>query len=114
MGKNRREKSFRWILVLVLVSAFQVLSFSRFFIKASSFNLELFYVFSAFMGLEWLYLIFHRLISRRKDFQLEIIAFFLSGIGLVVCASFNNDFALKQALAIGLGLLTHIGVLLIS
>ncbi|MEE1011592.1 MAG: FtsW/RodA/SpoVE family cell cycle protein, partial [Acutalibacteraceae bacterium] len=46
-------------------------------------------------------------------FELEAIAFFLSGIGLTVCASFNETYALKQLIAIGLGIAVYLIMLLL-
>ncbi|NLP48966.1 MAG: FtsW/RodA/SpoVE family cell cycle protein [Clostridiales bacterium] len=114
MQSSSQNKGFRWVLLMLFVSLFQTLSFAGLLFKNNKLDLELLYIFLAYMAGQWVYLLLNRLITRRRDFQLEIIAFFLSGISLVVCASFNNNFALKQLLAIGLGLLAHVLVLLMS
>lgn len=57
---------------------------------------------------EWVYLIFFYTVFHRRNFELEIIAFFLSGVGLVTIGSKNADAALKQYFIILAGILIFI------
>ena len=57
---------------------------------------------------EWVYLIFFYTVFHRRNFELEIIAFFLSGVGLVTIGSKNADAALKQYFMILAGILIFI------
>ena len=45
---------------------------------------------------EWIYLIFFYVVFHRRNFELEIIAFFLSGVGLVTIGSVDAESAFKQ------------------
>ena len=45
--------------------------------------------------------------------SIKTTAFFLSGIGLTVCASFSESYAIKQLIAIGIGLAVYLIMLLL-
>ena len=63
---------------------------------------------------EWIYVSITHAITKRINFELELIAFFLSGIGLTVCASFNDEFAYKQLFALILGIVVYLTVILLT
>lgn len=104
---------FRRLTVLFLTTVFQILCSLPLIIKGGEINLNLTYIFFAYIAAEWLYMLFGVLITGSDYFELEAIAFFLSGLGLTVCASFNENFALKQLIAIGLGLAIYLITLLL-
>lgn len=64
--------------------------------------------FAVYVAVEWLYMLLGSLIAKNDYFELEGIAFFLSGISLAVCASFDENYAVKQLVAIGAGLAAFI------
>ncbi len=69
-------------------------------------------VFFGFMGIivcQWALLIFYLLI-RKNSFELETIAFFLCTMGMAAIAAVKPAEALKQLLALGLGLIVFLGV----
>ncbi len=110
---QKTQPEFRQVTVMILMSIFQLVCAVCVISGEKTVNLHLVYIFSGFIAAEWLYMMFGVMITGNDYFELEAIAFFLSGIGLTVCASFNETFAIKQIIAIGLGLLTYIFILLI-
>lgn len=101
--KQPQQKPFRWGWMLLLVTLFQLFSFIPTAFADGVLNETLGLVFAVYIVAEWFYLFLARLITQRSDFPLEILAFFLSGIGLTVCASIHESYAVKQLIAIGLG-----------
>ena len=73
-------------------------------------NAELVSIFGIYIAIEWLYVVLFRTIFKKKSFELELIAFFLSGIGLVICASVYPNLLLKQFISVLLGLALFIGM----
>ena len=57
---------------------------------------------------EWVYLVFFYNVFNRRNFELEIIAFFLSGVGIVAVGSQNSSQGLKQYIMLLAGLLGFI------
>lgn len=104
-SKKALNKPFHWGLMLLLVTLFQLFSFFPVAFSAGEMNETLCLVFGVYIAAEWVYLALGHLITQRDDFALEILAFFLSGIGLTICGSIYETYALKQLIAIGLGLL---------
>ncbi|MBQ7546077.1 MAG: FtsW/RodA/SpoVE family cell cycle protein [Clostridia bacterium] len=101
-----RRKPFRWGWMLLLITMFQVFSFFPVAFAGGELNETLGMVFGIYILAEWFYLFLAHIITQRDDFPLEILAFFLSGIGLTICASIHETYAVKQAIAIGLGVLS--------
>lgn len=112
MAQENLNKRFNWGIMMIFVSIFQLLT-STIPITKDGVNLKLFAVFGAYIALEWLYFIFASVIGGQNNFELEIIAFLLSGIGLTVCASVYDDYAVKQLISIVLGLAVFIFLLCI-
>lgn len=98
-------------MMLILVTVFQILSAIPVVFKDGAFNFTLFAVFGGYIAAEWSYLTINRLVTKNKSFELEIIAFLLSGISIVISASISNNFAVKQLFAVMLGLGAHIVIL---
>lgn len=57
------------------------------------------------VAVEWVYVLFFYLVFHRRNFELEIIAFFLSGVGLVTIGSVYPDSAFKQCLMVIAGII---------
>lgn len=90
------------------VTAFQMLSFSSVVFETGQPDIRLMYIFASYIAMEWLYLIISRLVTKRSSFELEIIAFFLTGISLVIAGGINEELAYKQLAAAAAGLLVFI------
>lgn len=108
-----KQPEFRQITVMVFITIFQIISAVTVLAKDEKVNMNLVYIFFGYMVFEWIYMMFNVIITGKDYFELEAIGFFLSGIGLTVCASFGESYALKQIIAIGLGLVTYLAILLL-
>ena len=81
--------------------------------REETINMNLVYIFLGYICAEWLYMLFGVLITGSDYFELEAVAFFLSGIGLTICASIGESYALKQLIAVGLGLAAYLIILIL-
>ncbi len=113
MAKQPKENRFRQTTVMVLISLFQAICACEVILYQKEASNSLIYIFAGYIAAEWLYMMFGVIITGNDYFELEAIAFFLSGIGLTVCATISEDYALKQVIAIGLGLAVYLVLLLL-
>ena len=104
--KERENAPFRWGWMLLLLTVFQLFSFLPIAFPKGEMQETVALVFGVYIAAEWMYLLLMQAVTRRSDFPLEVLAFFLSGIGLAICASIHESYAIKQLVAIGLGLLS--------
>ncbi len=109
---EKLNNKFHWGFALILVTIFQVLT-GTVVITANGFNSTLFAVFAGYILAEWLYFVCASIFCGQNNFELEIIGFLFSGIGLTNVATVDNDYAIKQVAAIGLGLFLFIFMLII-
>ncbi len=98
---------------MLLLTAFQVICTLSVFFGTGNRNYNLLCCFLVYMLAEWLYMLIGSVATGSDYFELEVMAFFLSGIGLTVCASISEEYALKQLIAIGLGLAVYLVLLII-
>lgn len=110
MSGEKLNNKFHWGFALILVTIFQVLT-GTVVITANGFNSTLFAIFAGYILLEWAYFIIASFFCGQNNFELEIIGFLFSGIGLTNVATVDNDYALKQVVAIALGLILFIFML---
>ena len=101
---EKKNAPFHWGWMLLLLTVFQLFSFTQTLFPDGVFSEKLGLVFLLYIAVEWLYISVARMVTQRDDFALEILAFFLSGIGLTICASIHETYAVKQLIAIGMGL----------
>lgn len=106
----------RWIPAMVILTAFQFLTFAQ--IVSLSEALSTFgqsigagTIFILFLVMEWAYAIGSTIFLKKHSMALECIAFFLTGIGLAVCACQSTSYLLTQFLAVVLGFAVYIGLL---
>lgn len=95
-------------LLLFFLSIFQIITG---FISANSgkeFQPKVVLALGCLILTEWVYLIFFYTVFHRRNFELEIIAFFLCGVGLVTIGSIKPDDAFKQYLMVLAGVLIFI------
>lgn len=111
--KEKKQPRFKQITVMLMMTAFQLLSAACVLCRDEELNMNLVYIFFGYIAAEWLYMLIGNLVTDNDYFELEAIAFFLSGIGLTVCASFSESYALKQLIAIGMGLAVYLIMLLL-
>ena len=110
MSGEKLNNKFHWGFALILVTIFQVLT-GTVVITANGFNSTLFAIFAGYILLELVYFIIASIFCGQNNFELEIIGFLFSGIGLTNVATVDNDYALKQVVAIALGLILFIFML---
>ena len=111
MSKNKKSPKIKPInnfLILIVLSAFQIVTG---FIAAScgkEFESKAIIALLCLVATEWVYLIFFYTVFHRRNFELEMIAFFLSGVGLVTIGSVFPDAAFKQYFMVLAGLIAFI------
>jgi cell division protein FtsW (lipid II flippase) len=112
VSNENLNKKFNWVLMMIFVTVFQVIT-STFAIVGEEINLKLLAVFTGFIALEWLYFFVSSAFFGQNNFELEMIGFLFSGIGLTVCASVYDEYAFKQIFAILLGLVVFVVMLIV-
>ncbi len=105
---KKAKQPFNWVSMLMFVTVFQIVSAMPVLFSGEEVNPELLMVFGGFMMVEWMYFIFARWLANQRATELEIIAFMLSGIGLTTVASVYPEYAMKQFIAIMIGLVAFI------
>ncbi len=70
-------------------------------------------VYLGYIALQWLYFAFATYVLRIHNFELEMIAFMFSSVGLAIVGSMYPDAVLKQFLAVVLGVVCFCGILLV-
>lgn len=106
--KKKVKHPFNWLSMLMLTTIFQLISMMPVVFLAEEPDIEVVSVFGGFILVQWLYFICARNFASQRATELEIIAFALSGIGLVTVASVKPEYALKQFVAILIGLAAFI------
>ncbi len=108
---SKSQPRFKQITVMLLMTVFQALSAACVILRDKEPNMNLVYIFLGYIAAEWVYMLIGTVITGTDYFELEAIAFFLSGIGLTVCAGFSESYALKQVIAIAMGLAVYLVML---
>lgn len=112
MSGEKLNNKFHWGFALILVTIFQVLT-GTVAITGNGFNSKLFAIYAGFIILEWGYFIIASTFFGQNNFEIEIIGFLFSGIGLTNVATVDDGYALKQIVAIVLGLFVFITMLVV-
>ena len=112
MSGEKLNNKFHWGFALILVTIFQVLT-GTVAITGNGFNSKLFAIYAGFIILEWGYFIVASTFFGQNNFEIEIIGFLFSGIGLTNVATVDDVYALKQVVAIVLGLFVFIAMLVV-
>lgn len=104
-AKEKKKHRLNNAFVLLLITVFQLISAAQtVFDSDGEIRQDIVIVFGAYIVIEWLWLIISRAAFKRKSFELELIGFFLTGIGLTVVASVFPGDLIKQFVAFLLGL----------
>ncbi len=104
----KRIKPFRYAVYMLVLTVFQVMSFVQVLTKAENAQASLGAILFSLLLAEWFYVVLMRVILKQTSFELEILAFFLSGIGLSLISTVSEDYALKQVIYIIAGILVFI------
>lgn len=104
--KYRYRKPVNWFFLLLLMTAFQIFCAAQILLNGGDelVRSTIYIVFGAYIAVEWAYFIVFAGFLRRKSFEVELIAFFLSGIGLALTTSVYPDKAYTQLVAVFLGI----------
>ena len=90
---------------LILLTAFQLISMAQVvFNDDGSLSTGVSHILRAYLAVEWVYFIAMSIARKRADPALEMVAFFLTGIGLVTVAGANKDLVKTQFVADMLGI----------
>lgn len=95
-------------LILALLTVFQVLSSIPTVLQGTMFYPMVALCFLTYIAIEWTYVLVMTIAFKKKNFEIECIAFFLCGIGMTVTASIYPSGLMKQLIAIVMGLATYI------
>lgn len=107
MRKKDTILSSPWLSVIA-ITLFQVMTIVQLRISlGASYSWGIPFSFTALIVMMWAYMLSLR-IMKRKGFEMEIFAFFLSGLSLAVTASKYPDGVFKQVAAIALGVILFI------
>ncbi len=104
---RRKYKYVDRSFILFLLTSFQVISFTPVIFSGEEIKYKVALYLLAFIVFQWLYVGFMRAAVKKVNFELEFIAFFLSGIGLCLQASVAPGGMLKQLITIVLGVIVY-------
>ena len=117
--KIRRSLQSFWVspvLIMVWISEFLIFACAQLVISMhESFTWSLPAIFLLMIVCMWLWYFLFRVLQR-QGFEIDLLGFYLSGLGLMVTASAHPSMLVKQAgaMAIGLGVFLILGVILRS
>ena len=94
--------------LLMVLSVFQLLSGTAAAGGTGTLEVKVLLCTLALIVLEWLYVSVFYFAMHRRNFELEFIAFFLSGVGITVIGSIKPDDAFKQLLMLIAGVIGFI------
>ena len=101
----KKTKNVNLILMLFVITLFQLTCLFTLISKASSeHKMGIILTFGIYILVEYTYFIGARLLLKRKGFEVELIAFLLTSIGLSITTSVYPDKALKQLVAVLIGI----------
>lgn len=109
--KNKRAPKIKPVnnfLLLAVLSVFQLVTG---YISANAngkFEFSVLLAMICLIAIEWIYLIVFYVAMHRRNFELEVIAFFLCGVGIATIGSINPDAAFKQLLTILAGVIIFV------
>ena len=101
----KKTKNVNLILMLFVITIFQLTCLFTLVSKAADeHKMGIILTFGIYILVEYIYFIGTRLVLKRKGFEVELIAFLLTSIGLSITASVYPDKALKQLVAVLIGI----------
>lgn len=102
----RYRRPVNWLFLLLLMTAFQIFCAIQILTNGGEDIVKgtIIAVFALYITVEWTYFIVFAGFLRRKSFEVELLAFFLSGIGLALTTSVYPNKAYTQLIAILLGI----------
>ena len=104
------RRKFKYVdssFILFLLTAFQVISFTPIIFGSEEVQSETAVLLLAYIAFEWIYVGFMTKVLKKLNFELELIAFFLSGLGLCLQASVAPEGMLKQLITVAGGVVVY-------
>ncbi len=102
----KRAKNVNLYIMLFIITMFQVVCLLTLLVKAQDeHRFSIFISFALYLLVEYLYFIGTSLILKRRGFEVELIAFLLTSIGLSITASVYPDAIIKQFVAVLIGIM---------
>ncbi len=89
--------------ILILLALFNAVSLVLNWQESSELNAQLLLTYGGFIVLQWVYFIFASFVMRINNFELEMIGFAFTSLGLAIVGSMYPETVLKQFLATMLG-----------
>mgnify|MGYP003291564947 CR=1 FL=1 len=99
-------------VILILLALFNIFSMVLNLFPNGEFKGEILIVYFGFIALQWIYFAFASFVMRINNFELEMIGFMFSSIGLSIVGSMYPDTVMKQFLAIVLGVIAYCALLM--
>ena len=99
-------------VILILLALFNIFSMVLNLFPNGEFKGEILIVYFGFIALQWIYFAFASFVMRINNFELEMIGFMFSSIGLSIVGSMYPDTVMKQFLAIVLGVMAYCALLM--
>lgn len=106
--KSPKIKPINHFFMLSVLSAFQVITGFLSAAVGETFQVKSLLALLCLVALEWVYIVFFYTVFHRRNFELELIAFFLSGVGLVTIGSVFPETAFKQFFMVLAGVIAFI------
>lgn len=101
----KKTKNVSLVIMLFVITLFQLTCLFTLVSKASDeHKTGIILTFGIYILVEYIYFIGARLLLKRKGFEVELIAFLLTSIGLSITTSVYPDKALKQLVAVLIGI----------
>lgn len=101
----KKTKNVNLVIMLFVITLFQLTCLFTLVSKsAEEFKTSIIITFGVYILVEYLYFIIASLGLKRKGFEVELIAFLLTSIGLSITASVYPDKAIKQLVAVLMGI----------
>lgn len=101
----KKTKNVNLVIMLFVITLFQLTCLFTLLSKsAEEFKTSIIITFGIYILIEYVYFIGTRLILKRRGFEVELIAFLLTSIGLSITASVYPDKAIKQLIAVLMGI----------
>ncbi|MBD5082712.1 MAG: hypothetical protein HDT34_00825, partial [Clostridiales bacterium] len=95
-------------LMLLIISVFQLITAFSAAYSYEKFETKVLFAAALLVLTEWIYLVSFYAILHRRNFELELIAFFLCGTGISTIGSVDADSAFKQYFMILAGIIIYI------
>ncbi|MGN0447945.1 MAG: FtsW/RodA/SpoVE family cell cycle protein [Acutalibacteraceae bacterium] len=108
--REKMRKRYRYVdssFILFLITLFQMITFIPVVIAEGKFHFSTLGLLMIYIFFEWAYITVMHLFFKKLNFELELIAFFLSGIGMALTESFDRGSMLKQLITVFAGVVVY-------